>query len=118
MHPTWAVCVGSNVVGSVSIRFFAGHRIAEISYGIARPHWGEGMATEALNALVDSAFNTHLGLVRIRARADAENAGSRRVMEKLGMTLEGVMRNDRILRDELRDEAIYGILRSEWINDK
>ncbi len=118
VHPTWAVCVASKVVGSVSMQFFAGHRVAETSYGIARKHWGKGLATEAVRALVDTAFNECPDLVRVRARADAENIGSRRVMEKLGMTFEGVMRCNRLVRDELRDEAIYGILRSEWVKDK
>ncbi len=114
VHPTWAVCLGDSVVGSVNIRFFDGHRIAEFGYGIARSYWGQGLTTEAMRAIIDASFATYLELARVRARADAENLGSRRVMEKLGMTLEGVMRRDRIFFDELRDDAIYGLLRAEW----
>jgi hypothetical protein len=37
-----------------------------------------------------------------------------RVMEKLGMRREGLLRSDRDFRGELTDEVVYGILRSEW----
>ena len=50
----------------------------------------------------------------MRARADARNARSIRVMEKLGMKREGLLRNDRLCRGELIDEVVYGLLRSEW----
>ena len=112
-HPTWAVCVGSQVVGGVNIRFFADHRIAEIGYGLARSHWGQGMTVEAMNVVINAAFDCYRQLMRVRARADAENIGSRRVMEKLGMRLEGELRQDCFMRGQLHDEVVYGLLRCE-----
>jgi RimJ/RimL family protein N-acetyltransferase len=46
--------------------------------------------------------------------ADARNFGSLRVMEKLGMTCEGVLRQNRRVRGEFIDETWCGVLRSEW----
>ena len=113
-HPTWAVCIGEQVIGSVNIRFVADHRIAEVGYGVSRSHWGRGITTEAMRAVINAAFEAYPLLQRIRARADSENVGSRRVMEKLGMTFEGEMRLDRFVLGELRDEVVYGLLREEW----
>lgn len=113
-HPSWAVCLEDAVIGGVNLRFFHDHRIAEAGYGLAPSHWGKGMTTEVMRKVCTSAFDTYPQLQRIRARAIAENIGSRRVMQKLGMVLEGVMRRDRLFFDELRDEAVYGVLRDEW----
>jgi ribosomal-protein-alanine N-acetyltransferase len=46
--------------------------------------------------------------------ADARNIGSLRVMEKLGMVREGVLRQNRLVRGEFIDEVWCGMLRTEW----
>lgn len=61
----------------------------EVGYAFARPAWGRGFATETAMAAVRWGFE-ELGLERIVAVAYAENAGSRRVMDKLGMRFEGM----------------------------
>jgi RimJ/RimL family protein N-acetyltransferase len=53
-------------------------------------------------------------LNRIRASADVRNTASQRVMTKVGMIREGVLRQNRIERGEPIDEAWFGLLRSEW----
>lgn len=59
----------------------------EVGYRLKRSLWRRGLATEAAHALVAHAFGT-LGLERLVAIAHVENAGSRRVLEKLGMRVE------------------------------
>ena len=71
-----------------------------------------------MNVIINSAFDCYTQLVRVRARANAENLGSRRVMEKLGMSLEGQLRQDSFERGELHDEVVYGLLRNEWHGPK
>jgi RimJ/RimL family protein N-acetyltransferase len=83
-------------------------------YGIARAHWGRGFATEAMRGVLSTAFEAKPNLNRIRARSDLRNVASIRVMEKLGMTREGVLRQNRLLRGTLVDDVVYGLLRSEW----
>ena len=56
------------------------------------------------------------GLPKIRATADAENAASWRVMEKLGMTRQAYFRSHRVLRGERRDVVEYAILRDEFFD--
>lgn len=113
-HPAWAVTFQHTVIGGVNLRLDVERRSAEIGYSIARTHWKQGICTEAADAVVNAAFRTHPDLLRIHARADAENVGSQRVMEKLGMQKEGVLRSSRVERGEVFDEAWFSILRKEW----
>jgi ribosomal-protein-alanine N-acetyltransferase len=57
----------------------------ELGYTLARSAWGRGYATELGRALVAHAFEV-LGAPRVVAQVEPGNAGSRRVLEKLGMT--------------------------------
>jgi [ribosomal protein S5]-alanine N-acetyltransferase len=113
-HPGWAIALHGAVVGGINLRFSFTHRLGELGYSIARPHWNRGYVSEAATAVIDAAFVTHPDLNRIRAFADARNTASQRVMEKIGMTKEGVLRQNRIERAEVIDEAWFGILRGEW----
>jgi len=63
---------------------------AELLYGLAPAHWGRGLATEAARALVRLGFEEH-GLARIIAICDTPNTGSVRLMQRLGMELDGTL---------------------------
>lgn len=89
------------------------HRRAELGYWIGRPWWNRGFATEAARALIDYGFAT-LHLNRIFAQHMIRNPASGRVMEKAGLTREGVLRSHIGKGDRFEDMAVYGILRSEW----
>lgn len=113
-RPAWALTLDDTVVGGVNLRFAFEHRSVEIGYSVARSLWNRGLCTEAARAVVDAAFSTHEELNRLWARTDVDNVGSHRVMEKLGMTREGVLRSNRVERGEAVDEAWFSILRIEW----
>jgi RimJ/RimL family protein N-acetyltransferase len=70
--------------------------------------------THAARPPSEVAFAAYASLHRIRAMADARNIGSLRVMEKLGMVREGVLRQNRLVRGECIDEVWCGVLRPEW----
>jgi [ribosomal protein S5]-alanine N-acetyltransferase len=114
-HVAWAVLLEDAVVGGINVRFDFSNRLGELGYSIARAHWNQGYGTEAAKAVIDAAFSTHEDLNRIRAMADSRNEASQRVMEKVGMKREGVLRQNRVERGEPLDEAWFGILRSEWL---
>lgn len=59
----------------------------EVLYALAKPYWGQGIATEAARASVRFGFD-NLNLVQLIALAVPENIGSRRVMEHLGFEYE------------------------------
>lgn len=64
-----------------------GRQEVEIGYLFLRPLWGQGLATEAAQACRDHGF-ARLGFPRLISLIDPANVASRRVAEKVGMTLE------------------------------
>ena len=90
------------------------NRVGEMGYSIARRFWGKGLTTEAAGAVIDESFSVYPDLNRIRASADERNVGSLRVMEKLGMVREGVLRQDQYMKGEFRNTVWCGLLRCEW----
>lgn len=113
-HPTWAIVLKESVVGGINLRIDFANRLAELGYSIARVQWNQGYCTEAAQAVIDAAFSTHEHLNRIRAMADVRNEASQRVMQKVAMRREGLLRQNRVERGEPIDEAWFGLLRSEW----
>jgi [ribosomal protein S5]-alanine N-acetyltransferase len=105
------------LVGTVALRagLDGGARmpLGNTGYWIARPHWGKGYATQALNAVIGYGFNT-LGMSRIDAAHVAENRASGRVMVRAGMQQEGIRRSYAIGRDgQWHDDVLYSIVRSD-----
>jgi len=86
---------------------------AMLGYCYSRSAWGQGYATEAGRVLMDFGFRS-LGLHRIWACCDPENAGSIRVLQKLGMKQEGHLKHDCQIRGEWRDNLLFGILEDDW----
>jgi ribosomal-protein-alanine N-acetyltransferase len=86
---------------------------ASIGYILNRRYWSHGYATETVKALVDYLFS-ELGVHRVYASCDPRNHASIRVLEKVGMRLEGKLRENVIIRGEYRDSLIFGILVNEW----
>jgi len=83
---------------------------AEVGYWLGERVWGRGLATAALRALVDHAFAT-TQLTRIFALPFAHNAASRRVLEKAGFHLEGILRKSAVKEGQIVDQALYGRIR-------
>jgi RimJ/RimL family protein N-acetyltransferase len=101
------------LVGAIGLSIDAAHASAEMGYWVAVPHWNQGYCTEAVRRLMDFAFGP-LRLHRIQARHLTRNPGSGRVMQKLGMRLEGVSRDAVLKWGQFEDLALYAILASEW----
>ena len=95
------------------MRWDVDDRCAECGYAISRDYWGRGLMTEALRAIVAFGFEA-MNLNRIEARCAAENIGSYRVMEKVGMTYEGTLRERYLVDSIFIDIRLYSILRREF----
>lgn len=102
-----------SLIGTISIHVNVTYRWAEMGYWIGRPHWNKGYCTEAAREAIRYAFAA-LGLNRVHATHFTRNPGSGRVMQKAGMTLEGVLRQWVLRWDRFEDLAMYSILRTEW----
>ncbi len=79
------------VIGFCGLRRIDEGADVEILYGLAREHWGRGLAMEAARAVLHFGFE-QVGLEDIFAGADLDNAASIRVMERLGMSYDGERR--------------------------
>ena len=101
--------VGEAILHVRSIRW----RQAEIGWGVSSTHTGRGFATEIGRAMLRHGFAV-LGLHRAFAQCRVENLASRRIMAKLGMREEGVMRENVFARGEWWSSAQSSILSTEW----
>ena len=94
-------------------RLEEGSARAELGYALGRAHWGRGLMHEALSALLDRAFGA-MALRRIEAEVDVANAASARLLQRLGFTREGLLRQRWLTKGMARDFEIFGLLRDEW----
>lgn len=101
------------LIGAVGLRIELAQRRAELGYWIGRYWWGHGYATEASRALVGWAFE-RLGLQRVFARHFGSNPALGRVLEKIGMRREGVLRRHIIKWGRFEDIVVYGVLADEF----
>jgi len=112
----WAITVRGRdqlIGGCTLFSINATHARAEIGYALASDCWGRGYAQEALRAVLDHAFGV-LRLHRIEADVDPRNAGSRRLLERLGFKHEGLLRERWRVAGEISDSAIYGLLADDY----
>jgi RimJ/RimL family protein N-acetyltransferase len=91
------------------------HRQLEIGWTwFNRSFWRTSVNTECKYLLLGHAFET-LGCIRVQLRTDERNQRSRAAIERIGGVFEGVIRNDRIVRDGFRrSTAQYSLLAEEW----
>lgn len=102
------------VIGSCHLRITdSDRREASIGYELDPQDWGKGYATEASRRLLSLGFE-ELGLHRIWSQVIAENLRSGRVLVRLGMRLEGRLRETEFIRDHWCDTLLYAILEREW----
>jgi [ribosomal protein S5]-alanine N-acetyltransferase len=103
-----------HLIGNCGIRLkSAGATEADIGYELAPDQWDHGYATEAAQAIVEFGF-TELKLHRISAWCIAENTASSHVLEKLGLKLEGRLRETEHFKNRWWDTLLYAMLKEEW----
>lgn len=114
----WAVVYKENnkMIGTCGFtRFDLPNNYAEIGYVINPDYWGMGIAPESVAAVLEYGF-VNMKLNRIEARYIPGNEKSRRVMEKCGMTFEGINRSVIFNKSEYKDVGICAILSREYFN--
>lgn len=102
------------IVGSCGFNSFDfENERAEIGYDLGYPFWGNGYTPEALRALLSFGFHD-LGLNRIEAKVEPENANSVKVLEKLRFVEEGTLRQYEKAKGKFVDVIMFSILRDDW----
>jgi ribosomal-protein-alanine N-acetyltransferase len=114
----WGVALAANnqLIGTVTLfNLNLENRRAEIGYGLDRAFWRQGYMQEALNALLEYAFDV-LSLHRLEADVDPRNAASIKTVERFGFKQEGYLRERWHVNGEIQDALFFGLLRPEWEN--
>lgn len=113
---TWAVVerASGRVIGSIRFgEYHPVHARASVGYVLGRPYWNRGLTTEAVRAVLRFGFEV-VELNRIYAVCHVDNVASERVMQKVGMSYEGTLREVALVKGGFEDRKLYAILRKEW----
>lgn len=97
------------IVGNCGFPHIFKNRCGEANYYVTPRHRGQGMAPEALRALLKFGFRD-LGLTRIQARCELSNLASERVMQKVGMRFEGLVEDASSSTDPSPNQKLYATL--------
>lgn len=114
----WAIVLKQNgrMIGTCGFTSFdCAHDAAEIGYVLNPDYRGQGIAPEAVRAVLAFGFE-RLMLHRIEARFIEGNDASLRVMEKVGMHFEGYRRESMLVKGSYRTIGYASILRDEYMS--
>jgi [ribosomal protein S5]-alanine N-acetyltransferase len=100
------------LIGGIGLSITARHKRSSLGYWLGVEHWGKGYATEAARAVLRYGFEV-LNLHRIEAGHYPRNPASGRVLTKIGMQREGVLRAHLLKGDTFEDDVIYAILSTD-----
>lgn len=92
------------------------HEKAELGYVLSNHYWNQGITTEATLPILEYVLN-EVGFNRIEARCRVNNIGSYKVMEKLGLTFEGILRKQLKIKGKFMDQKLYSILKDEFASN-
>lgn len=111
-----SVSVDGEIVGNISVEKKADvyGQDGELGYFLVTKKWSKGIMTEAVRQICETAF-MDLDIIRITGLVYEPNIASRRVLEKNGFTLEGIMKNAVVKGEAVYHLCIYGKLKSEVV---
>lgn len=112
----WAVADAADDRCLGLVNYHDGHirsRRASIGYMITPTRHRQGLAAEAVTAMLDFCF-AELGLHRIQAFIHPDNSASIGLVEKLGFSREGLLRDHLRVGEVWRDDLLYALLAPEW----
>ena len=85
----------------------------DVGYCISKEYWGQGITTDALKAIISFAFD-RIGFNRIETYHSIHNPASGRVMQKAGMTFEGIAKQKYRSISGFEDSNMYAIIREDY----
>jgi [ribosomal protein S5]-alanine N-acetyltransferase len=89
------------------------HFKAEIGYELTPEYWQQGIMTEVLRSVIKYGFED-LGLNRVEALIDTDNISSRKLLEKLGFSEEGLLKEYFFEKKRFVDAVIFSVLKKEY----
>lgn len=113
----WAICLKENpdeLIGTCGFHNFSNeHFRAEIGYELHPRFWQKGMMTEVITCILDYGFS-ELKLNRIEAFIDPANIASRKLLEKVGLSSEGVLRDYFFEKGRFVDAEMFALLKKDY----
>ena len=109
----WGIALNADdrIIGEAWIYLIENDRMAKVALRVSPAYQNQGIATEALQAIVSFCF-THTELQRIWTDVDVRNVGSWKVLEKCGFKREGMIRQGKMVNTWC-DYYLYGLLRED-----
>ncbi|MBS4176505.1 GNAT family N-acetyltransferase [Lederbergia citrea] len=112
----WGITIKGEdeVIGSCGfLKMIPQHYRTEIGYELNKSYWGQGIASEAMEAVIRYGFE-HLKLQRIEALIEPPNIPSYKLAEKQGFIREGLLRNYEFTRGKFDDLYMYSLLKQDF----
>lgn len=104
----------NKVIGTIDfVAWLTTHYRAEIGFILSKKYWGKGLVVEAATKVIEFGFE-NMELNKIEAPCMVENVQSQRVLQKLGMRLEGILKEKYFIKGKFWDLATYSILKKEY----
>lgn len=105
-----AIVVNDEAVGTIGILLQEDVycKNAELGYWLGEAFWNQGIMSAAVQQICRLAFAEY-DIVRIYAEPFARNVGSRKVLEKAGFELEGILQKRIYKEGGIFDSCIYAI---------
>ncbi|QJW45111.1 GNAT family N-acetyltransferase [bacterium BFN5] len=91
----------------------AEHKRAELGYELGKPFWKQGFMAEALAAIIPYGFEI-LNLNRIEAFVNFGNSNSTSILQRMGFSLDGLLREYEFAREQFVDQYCYSLLKQEY----
>jgi len=109
-----AMMFDDQLVGNISFnRIDHERKRVEIGYWINADFQGKGIVSKSATKMIDLAFNQY-GMEKVQISAAVDNQPSRKLCERLGLKLEGIITHNENLNGRIVDHAIYGIHKAQW----
>ncbi|MEH7384525.1 GNAT family protein [Bacillus sp. JJ1521] len=106
------------VIGSCGFHNMGSHHFrTEIGFELSKEQWGNGIAVEAVEAIISYGFK-QLNFQRIEALIEPPNQSSQKLVEKLGFIKEGLLRKYEFTRGKFDDLYMYSLLKEDFEKNK
>lgn len=112
-YMTWAITMGNDEALGWVVFINRREKVNEIGYILHRSHWGKGIAREAVSHVIKHGFDD-LGLRKIIADTDPDNAASNNLLKDLGFEKEGYLRSEWETHLGVRDSILWGLIKDDY----
>ena len=101
------------IIGNIELRINRKHNRAEVGYWIGKEYRNKRYCEESVRKVIEIGFQV-IKLNRIEAFSFSDNQISNKLLEKVGFSLEGELRQESLMIGKYRNTKVYGFLSEEY----